>query len=107
MAFEFQGATIRAREMTIGDEEDAGDICEKLAGGSDYKMRQYWFAQYHVSADVEGDEPFPRIDAGTSAADIKAAYAEWRKLPISFRDLWKAELDGVDKAAKNVSASPI
>lgn len=106
MAFEYKGASIRAREMTIGDEEDANDICEKLTGGSDYKMRQYWFAQYHVSAEVEGADPFARISASSSAADVKAAYAEWRKLPVSFRDLWKAELDGVDKAAKNVSASP-
>jgi len=106
MPFQYKGATIRAHELTIGDEEDTGVLCMAITGTESWMVKHTWFAQYQFAAEVEGSEPILRVTTESSIEDIRAAYQAWRKLPGSFRDLWTKELERVEKAAKNESASP-
>jgi hypothetical protein len=103
MPFRYLDATISARELTIGGEEDSYALARLLAGDSDVLVKQARFAEYQYAAQVDGDEPVPRVTVEDGEAAARAAYAAWRKLPASFQDCWLAEVGKTEKAAKNVS----
>lgn len=92
MSFEYNSATISARKLTIGDSDDIGDLLAKLPEER-RTLRVYRFIEFSVAAEVRGaDRPVPAIDASSTALDIEAAYAEWRKLPRKFLTDWQSEL---------------
>lgn len=94
MPFQFNGATISARELTIKEDADLVIIARQL--DPDVKIMHLWFAEYELSAEVSGKEPISRIGVTSSTDAIRSAYAEWEKLPRRFRTQWRVELERVE-----------
>jgi hypothetical protein len=98
MAFEWNGATISAKAMTIGDEEKLGTLVGKLTGTPSGRYR---FAEFQAAALIDGDSPVRLLREDDPAELCQAAYEEWRKLPRKFLALWTETLNGVENATKN------
>lgn len=104
MPFKFNGATIFARELTIGEDADCALIAQQII--PEFKVMHLWFAEYELAAIVtDGKEPIVRITAQSSPDQIRAAYAEWTKLPRGFRTKWRAELEKVENTEGEASTS--
>lgn len=97
--FEWKGATISARPLTIADEEDIGLLMEKLkdagaAGG------RYRFAEFMIGAIVgTGTPPVPMVNVRSDPDAIRASYETWRTLPRAFGQKWGALMQEVETRA--------
>jgi len=104
MAFKYKGATIDAREMTIGDEEQIGTIARKLAATGANIQARYGFGEFMVGATVSLTQvdgsfvpaPLLMVDEYATVEATEAAYAEWRKLPRAFLAKWRETLDAAN-----------
>lgn len=108
MPFKYNGCTISARALTIADDDAATEIgmMARPTPESPYQVRHQTFAEFQVAAQIDGEWPIPHVTEKDDAATVQAAYAAWRDLPRTFPRLWVKELDAVEGAAKNGSASP-
>jgi hypothetical protein len=95
MSFEYQGATITARPLTIGDEEDCQAFLDYFPEGKQ-TMRVLWFLQFVLAADIQGEFPVPIPSASAPAQEFLDAYARYRKLPRTFPEQWTKELAAVE-----------
>lgn len=95
MPFEFGGATISARELSIEDDDQIARITNKLPDGAIVKSGTP-FMEFMVGAQVTGEFPVPFISADSTEDAIAVAYAAWRKLPRSFQNRWKQEVARAD-----------
>lgn len=98
--FTFKGATISARELTIGDEEDSYALLEAAFPEGKRVVRVHTFILFLLAADIEGDFPVPMLGANAKPEAYAEAYAEWRKLPRSFPALWEKELAAAEGLPK-------
>lgn len=104
MPFEYNGATISAHAITIGEEEDASIIGGNvLTDPNGYVLvKHIRFGEYMVAHESDGAEPVPLVTASSTPAEVQASYAAWRNLPRTFAVQWRAELT----AAEAPKASP-
>lgn len=104
MSFTFQGATISARELTIGDDDDIQRLISQLPPGAIINSGTP-FLEFMVGAVIEGDSPLPMVTPTSKASEIADAYEAWKRLPRSFMRLWRQEVENVDTPAPKASAS--
>lgn len=81
MPFKFRGATISTNGLTIGDEEDLALMYPTIIGGGVFLTRHLFFCEFMLGAIIDGDPPVPMVTAMSTPDEIRASYAEWRKLP--------------------------
>lgn len=103
MSFKYNGATITARPLSIGDDEAATQIAMLVrpTPESPLLVRHVSFGEFQVAAEIDGEWPIPHISERDSLDTVQAAYAAWRKLPRTFPQQWIRELDAAEGAAKN------
>lgn len=108
MPFQFNGSTISARVLTIGDDEEIGNLAALALGdGSGTILIKYYrFAEFMYGADITGDWPIPRVTSDSKFEDVSASYEAWRNLPRAFGARWREEIARADNAGKNGLASP-
>ncbi len=114
MPFNFNKCTITARPLTIADDDAATEIgmMARPSPDSPLQVRHMTFAEFQVAAEVTDDKgtpvafTVPHVTASDDVAAVKAAYEAWRSLPRTFPRQWLNELNAVESAAKNGSASP-
>lgn len=92
MSFEFKGATISARELTIEDEDRITALMLMLPSDESSATVRYRFAEFMVGAQIEGAFDLPIITIATPKPDILAAFQQWRKLPRRIVREWQAEV---------------
>lgn len=100
MSFTFKGATISARALTIGDDNEIDLLCFRLGDDTSMYNAQKW-AEFVVGGVVDGENPVPFVTAKDTSEEAQHSYAAWEKLPRDFVQKWKAELrkaDGDPKA---------
>lgn len=95
MPFEIDGITVSARKLSIGDNDDIGDLLMKLPEAQ-RNTRMYRFLEFAIAHVTEGGAIIPPLDGYSSAADIEAAYQAYRELPRTFQTQWQAELQAVE-----------
>lgn len=95
MSFEYGGAVITARELSIEDDDNIARLINKLPDGAIVNSGTP-FMEFMVGAEIKGDSPVSRIDADSTPEEVAAAYAAWRKLPRSFLKRWKQEVANAD-----------
>lgn len=102
MPFTFRGAAISARALSIADDDAATELgmMARPTPDSPLQVRHLTFGEFMVAAEIDGDWSLPRVTAQSSAADVQAAYAAWRKLPRTFPQQWVRELNEAESAAK-------
>ena len=100
MSFKLNDLTITARPLSIGDNDDLGDLLMKLP--EDRRTnRIFRFLEFAVGGVVEGGKsPVPALNASSTAEEIEAAYQVYRKLPRSFQTQWQEELAAVEGSPK-------
>ncbi len=91
MSFQYKGATINARPLTIGDDNEIDLLCFRLGDETSLYNAQKW-AEFVVGAEVDGENPVPFASSKSTPDEARASYAAWSKLPRSFVQNWKAEL---------------
>lgn len=96
MSFEWNGATIRAREFSIADDDAVQRFSGKLPDGAIVNSGTP-FIEFMVGGVVEGgDSPVPRVSPSSTPAEIAAAYDAWKALPRRFLKLWRQEAEDAD-----------
>lgn len=95
MPFEQDGITVSARKLSIGDNDDMGDLLMKLPEAQ-RTNRMYRFLEFAVAHTTEGGALIPPLDASSTAEDIEEAYQAYRQLPRSFQTQWQQELQAVE-----------
>lgn len=94
--FEYQGATISARELSIEEDDQIVRLTSKLPDGAIVNSGTP-FMEFMVGAVIEkGNSPVPIISADSTPEEVAEAYAAWRKLPRRFLKLWKQEVANAD-----------
>lgn len=100
MPFEHGGATIRARELTIADDDRIGDLMARLDEHSGSQVTRYRFAEFMLAADIDGEPPLPLVDEHSTDAAIAGSFTAWGKLPRKFGQRWQQELNTEDADPK-------
>lgn len=96
MPFKFEGTTIAARKLSIGDNDDIGDLLMKLPEDK-RTNRLFRFIEFSVACEAKGGKfAVPKLTAASSAEDIEAAYQAYRQLPRTFMTQWQDELRAVE-----------
>lgn len=98
MSFEFNGATIRAKELTVEDEDRIQTIMLLLPNDIGVTVR-YRFAEFMAGAVVEGKFELPMITVASPKAEIEASFEVWRKLPRRIVREWQAEVVAAETPA--------
>lgn len=103
MSFKWNGATIAARELTIGDDETISNLAALVTSDKSgfYLVKHARFAEFQIGAVIEGEWPLPQVSETDSHEAVAAAYEAWRGLPRRFGGFWQKELSGVESGAKN------
>ena len=99
MPFNHNGATISARPLTIGDDNEIDLLSFRLNDETDLYNAQKW-AEFMVGAVVEGDYPLPYVNSKSATEEARHSYAAWQNLPRGFMQKWKAELRKADSDPK-------
>lgn len=96
MSFKFEGTTITARKLSIGDNDDIGDVFMKLPESRRIN-RMFRFIEFAFAFEAKGGKfPVPKLTAASSAEDVEAAYQAYRQLPRGFMAQWLEELQAVE-----------
>lgn len=104
MSFTFNGATISAREPTIGEWDliDTKLVTVVLKAYPQALQRTVdGFGAFAYCAEVEGDSPVPHLTAVSPDSEVLSAYERWLTLPRSFAQKWQKELGTVETPAPN------
>lgn len=103
MPFQFHNATIAARSLTIGEDEDATALALLVRAdvSAPLLIKHVRFAEFMYAAEITGEWPLPRVTKDSPSADILACYAAWRGLPRTFAVRWQQELDSAESLSKN------
>lgn len=104
MSFEWENATISARVMSIGDDDEVARFTSKLPPRAIVNSGTP-FMEFMVSAEIEGESPIPMVTSDSKPDAIAAAYEAWKALPRSFLTLWRQEVMNADNPAPKESAS--
>lgn len=99
--FEYNGAKITARELTIADDDALVGFYEPVAVNHPQAsvLSVNRFAEFMQAAQIEGEPPIPMVTARSEAEVIGAAYEAWLKLPRWFAVSWRGELNDAESAA--------
>lgn len=100
--FQYNGATITARELTIADDDAIGSVILSAIAEAYPQARMgtvTGFGTFVFGAVIDGEPPFPMVTANSTPTDIVAAYAAWLKLPRSFARNWREALDEAENYA--------
>ena len=98
--FEYKGAKITARPLTIADDNEIDLLCFRLGDDTSMYNAQKW-AEYIVASSVEsGENPVPFVSSRDTQIEALASYAIWAKLPRSFIQAWKSEMQRAEAAPK-------
>lgn len=104
MSFEWNGATISAREFTIADDDQMIRFVGKLPDGAIINSGTP-FVEFMTGAKVEGEPLLPMITPNSTPAEIAASYEAWKALPRRFLALWRQEVVNADAPAPKESSS--
>jgi hypothetical protein len=90
-SFTWNGATIRVKELTIGEEEAVTALMARFPKeDQDAHTATIWsFSEFMASAEIEGDPPLPMVTAESSQREIETAMAAWRALPARLQRKWR------------------
>jgi hypothetical protein len=98
--FEYEGAKISARTLTIGDDETIAVLQGRLTIGTRlYSAVQYF--EFVLGAQIDGDSPVPLVTEASSEAEVMAGLEAWKALPRRFLNQWRAEIARMESAGKN------
>lgn len=90
MGFQYKGATISARTLTIEDGDGIEALVMRLYDQTPVNKAQPW-AEFMVGSVIEGNPPLPIIDASVTTEEARLSYAAWRKLELGFAQSWARE----------------
>lgn len=99
MPFEYKGAKISARPLTIGDDNEIDLLCFRLNDETDLYNAQKW-AEFVVGAVVDGENPVPFVTSKSATEEARHSFAVWEQLPRPVIQKWKAELRKADGGPK-------
>jgi hypothetical protein len=105
MSFEFKGATITARELTIAEDDQINRlfaVVAKIEPGATASGAQA-FCEFQIAAEIEGDFFIPRVTHQDEQETIAEAWRAWRKAPRRLLTLWERELLLADNPNPNPS----
>lgn len=95
-SFQWNGATIGVRDLTIADGVRITRLMTRANGGAPADsddprfMTMYTFAEFQIAAAIEGASPVPHVNAETSTdEEIEAALTAWESLPLKFGTRWR------------------
>lgn len=97
--FEYNGAKISARALTIADDNEIDLLCFRLGDDTSLYNAQKW-AEFLVAAEVDGENPVPYATSKSTPEEARHSFATWSKLPRSFGKRWQAELRDADTDPK-------
>ncbi len=99
MPFEYKGAKITARLLTIGDDNEIDLLCFRLGDDTSMYNAQKW-AEYLVAAEVDGENPVPFASSKSAPDEARHSFAAWSKLPRSFGKQWAREMQATEADPK-------
>lgn len=90
-SFTWKGATIRVKDLTIGEEEEVSKLFLRLPEEEhEGKTATAWtFCQFQIAAEIDGEGPLPRVTDASSQREIMEALAAWRALPARLQSKWR------------------
>lgn len=92
--FEYNGASITARELTIADDDAITAFFQPIAATFPQAstLSVVRFGEFMLAAQIEGEPPLSMVKPTDEPALVSAAYAAWLKLPRRFALLWRGEV---------------
>lgn len=97
-SFTWNGATIRVKDLTVGEEEAVTRLLLRLPEEEreEHTAVAWSFCEFQVSADIEGDPPLLMLDAHCTQRDIEEALAAWRALPARLQRKWRQAVQALE-----------